>query len=163
MIVGLSGWAGSGKDTVGAILVRRYGYERRAFADALKEIAYRIGWDGQKDDPGRRLLQDLGMAVRDVLGADAWLPPVFRDLPECLVVTDVRLPNEADAIRARGGVIWRIERPGTVPARNHISDTALDDWAFDARIANEGTLADLEQTVRRLVRGGFTRPDPFDV
>lgn len=37
MIIGLSGYAGSGKDTVGQILCTRYGFTRVSFADKLKE------------------------------------------------------------------------------------------------------------------------------
>jgi hypothetical protein len=40
-LIGLAGYARVGKDTVGEILVDRYGYERRAFADKLRELAYR--------------------------------------------------------------------------------------------------------------------------
>lgn len=38
-LVGLTGVARSGKDTVGGFLVHDWGYERRAFADKLKEAA----------------------------------------------------------------------------------------------------------------------------
>lgn len=37
MIIGLSGYKGSGKDTAGQYLVEHYGFERRAFADKVKE------------------------------------------------------------------------------------------------------------------------------
>lgn len=37
MIVGLAGSLGSGKDTVGAYLIKEYGFERKAFADPLKK------------------------------------------------------------------------------------------------------------------------------
>jgi len=37
MIIGLSGQKGSGKDTVAAYLVKEHGFERKAFADPLKQ------------------------------------------------------------------------------------------------------------------------------
>lgn len=37
MIIGVGGVSQSGKDTVAALLVKEYGYERRAFADPLKK------------------------------------------------------------------------------------------------------------------------------
>lgn len=37
MIIGLTGLKGSGKDTVAAYLIKRHGFERRAFADKLKK------------------------------------------------------------------------------------------------------------------------------
>jgi len=39
MIVGLAGLKNSGKDTVGAYLVKKHSFERRSFADKLKESA----------------------------------------------------------------------------------------------------------------------------
>ena len=37
MILGLNGLKGSGKDTVGAHLIKEHGFERRSFADPLKK------------------------------------------------------------------------------------------------------------------------------
>ena len=42
MIIGLSGYAGAGKDTVADILVEEYGFVKVAFADKLKEFAYNV-------------------------------------------------------------------------------------------------------------------------
>jgi cytidylate kinase len=38
MIVAVSGWKGSGKDTAAKILVEKYGFRRVAFADVLKDM-----------------------------------------------------------------------------------------------------------------------------
>jgi hypothetical protein len=42
MVVGLHGYAQSGKDTVAKVLIERYGFKRLAFADALREALYRL-------------------------------------------------------------------------------------------------------------------------
>src|SRR3954469_23707179 len=39
MIVALTGFKGSGKDTVAAELIKNHGFERRSFADSLKRSA----------------------------------------------------------------------------------------------------------------------------
>lgn len=39
MLIGLAGKKESGKDTAGSYLVRQYGFDRRSFADKLKEAA----------------------------------------------------------------------------------------------------------------------------
>lgn len=152
MIVGLAGYAQAGKDATGEILVRDHGFERRAFADALKEIALAIGWNGIKDDAGRQLLQNLGLAVRTNLHPDAWVWPVLRDMPERLVITDVRFPNEAESIKAVGGVMVRVERPGVGPVNGHVSEVAIDDWPYDGTVLNDGSLDALADTVKGLVR-----------
>jgi hypothetical protein len=45
-VIGLVGFAGSGKDTVGQYLVEHFGYKAQAFADPLKDCLCSIfGWD----------------------------------------------------------------------------------------------------------------------
>lgn len=146
-IIALSGYAGCGKDAVGGILVERHGYERRGFADKVKALAFDLGWNGEKDDAGRRFLQILGEQARNHLGADVWIRAALADPPPFLVVTDCRYPNEFVAIKALGGQVWRVERPGVGPANDHISETALDRYRFDAVIPNDADLQQLSRTV----------------
>ena len=61
------------------------------------------------------------------------------------MVTDVRFRNEADAIRARGGVVVRINRPGIEAPNDHISEHDLDGYAFDYFVDNDGTIEDLAE------------------
>ncbi len=49
-------------------------------------------------------------------------------VPIITVVSDMRYRNEAQAIRHRGGVLIRIERPGVGPINDHISEHDLDGW-----------------------------------
>ena len=42
MIIGLTGYAQSGKDTLANILVENYGYTRVAFADKIREFLYEV-------------------------------------------------------------------------------------------------------------------------
>lgn len=99
-LVGLTGYAGSGKDTFAKSLRLRGGYERVGFADAVKEMALVLdpwvltpnkngdhdlqplsvvvrvlGWDEAKKIPDvRQYLQKLGTeAVRDIINKDAWV------------------------------------------------------------------------------------------
>jgi hypothetical protein len=91
-IIGLTGYAQHGKDSVGQMLVELYGYTRFAFADQLREMAYRlnpivagatrlqdvvdaVGWEAAKTRAEvRRILQVMGTeCVRDILGDDAWV------------------------------------------------------------------------------------------
>lgn len=170
--IGISGYARAGKDTLGHVLVERHGYIRASFADKLKELALLIdprlsddlyynpitvkdhveavGWEKAKETPEvRRLLQAIGTGVRDIIGANTWVELAMRDIPDGskVVFTDARFPSEAEAIKASGGVIWRMSRNGCNPVNGHVSEVALDDWNFDLAIPNNGTLADLEHIV----------------
>jgi hypothetical protein len=163
LLVGLSGYAQTGKDTSGAMMVEEAGFTRLAFADALKSVALDsdtdlrnavryAGWEETKQShPHARLfLQHLGVAARDHIDQDVWVNAALRNVSPGgrFVVTDVRFPNEAAAIRARGGFVVRVERPGTGPVNAHASETALDDFEFDATLRNTGTLDDLRSRVR---------------
>jgi len=169
-MVGLSGYGRSGKDTAGRILVERHGFMRASFADKLRELALavnpimlndapdggterlaalleRIGYEAAKDTDleVRGVLQRLGNGVREVIGANTWVDLALRSLPDGsqVVFTDVRYPNEADAITRAGGEIWRIERRGYGPANDHISEVALDDYPIDVLVPNDGDVDDL--------------------
>lgn len=176
-IIGLSGYSTAGKDEAAKALVE-HGYTRIAFADVLRDMAYaidpyidvsdgpheyefgrlsglidRYGWDQAKNDfpDVRRLLQRLGTeAGRKILGENIWIETAFsRAASSNIVVTDVRFPNEADAIRSRAGVVVRITRNGVGPRNDHASELALVDYPFDYYIENNGTIEDLHAKVVR--------------
>ncbi len=141
-IVGLAGYAGSGKDALGAHL-RARGWQRVAFADEVKAKARELGWDGNKDDAGRRLLQEVGMIARREDPCH-WIRKAFALIrKERVVITDVRFPNEVHAIRERGGRVLRVVRGGVGPCNNHESETALDRVELDGTVWNISTEASL--------------------
>ena len=72
--------------------------------------------------------------------------------PSRWVVSDCRFENEAQAIKDRGGVIIRIDRPGVKPINNHPSETAIDHWPFDYKIANVSDLVSLRFTVENIYK-----------
>ena len=165
-IIGITGRAGSGKDTVGQFLVERYGFERIAFADPLKRIAREIGWDGGKEDAGncahcgmlqgRTLLQVLGTeGLRQHLGKNVWIDALLRHIVTTRaltgqsrwVITDVRYTNEADMIQAHDGHVWRVVRPELRSNDAHDSETALADIMADVTFTNDGTVDALHRLV----------------
>ncbi len=184
-VIGLTGYARAGKDTVGEILCSDYGFTRLAFADVLKDTALgadpyvrtrigshqrlsslieHIGWERAKEnDDVRRFLQNLGLSVRDNIGSDTWLTPVISAVRSGsapgYVITDVRFPNEAQAVRDAGGFLVRVTRPGTAPALGHISDTALSDTEPDATLHNGSTREDLDEAVFQLLQVLYPPPE----
>ncbi|WP_030240757.1 hypothetical protein [Streptomyces sp. NRRL S-455] len=138
--IGLIGPAQSGKDSVGARLRQRYGYQRVAFADPLKRAALNldpyiptgygvtvrlsalvadVGWDYAKTTypEVRRILQHAGQTVRDI-DPDFWVRAAVPAIEAAerlnlpVVVTDVRYENEARALRNWGFALVRVTRPG---------------------------------------------------
>jgi hypothetical protein len=102
----------------------------------------------------RVLLQRLGSDVgREMFGEDFWVEQAFKGLgDEDVVFTDVRFPNEAEAVRGRGGVVWNVVRPGVGVANGHVSECALDGFVFDETVVNDGSLLDLEVKVLGCLR-----------
>lgn len=179
MIIGLSGYARSGKDTVAGMLMGLHGYERVAFADKIRTLLYEMDplvmhngvdfrlqdivdsktWEVAKTEfpEIRRLLQDLGVGARELFGPQFWVHEAMKSMLENpkldfkYVVTDVRFKNEADMIKANHGQLWRINRLGVEAANEHVSEHQLDDWKFDAVIENDGDMAELMQKVEALL------------
>ena len=54
------------------------------------------------------------------------------------VVDDVRFPNEAEYIRSRGGVIWRLHREGIEATGEHSSEKPLPDNLVNRRLLYNG-------------------------
>ena len=161
MIIGLVGFIGSGKGTVGELL-RLQGYKPASFAGALKDTASVLfGWDRallegdtdmsrlfreQKDEfwssrfgydfSPRLALQLLGTeAGRDVFHEDVWIYALenrIKQLPN-VVITDTRFPNEIEFIRSKGGLIIQVER-GPKPDWYRL---ALEMNKFDSSIHNQ--------------------------
>lgn len=164
MIIGLTGYAQSGKDTVAAFLVEHYGYKRVAFADKIRDLLFKMnpivepdvrlqeviaemGWEKAKVriPEVRRIMQELGVGAREVFGDNHWIVEAYKDmdLDSNYVITDVRFANEANWVKAFNGDIWRVTRDGIGPVNGHVSESELDSIPYDTLITNDGDLKDL--------------------
>jgi hypothetical protein len=116
-----------------------------------------------QDQPGhsavtvRRLLQWWGTEYRRAQDPDYWTKAWGRKVEQYdlsrvhILVDDVRFMNELQVIRAHGGLIVKIERPGFLGANSHASETSLDDFSeWDAIVVNDGTLAAFEGKIGQL-------------
>jgi ABC-type dipeptide/oligopeptide/nickel transport system ATPase component len=132
----------------------------------------------------REFLQRLGTeAMRDGLHENVWVNALFadykhsktcnckkgcrcaHDLPNW-IITDMRFPNELEAVVERKGITIRVVSPfirfsdGSYRAKSkmmgdfdneHASEIALDDAEFDYEIINDGTIEDLVEKVREIL------------
>lgn len=119
------------------------------------------GWSGYKEtrfgDEIRRLLQTLGTeAGRQTLWDTIWIDAALTGLDQDakVVVSDARFFNEFDAVRERGGRVWRIEREGIGPQSDHASEIeAISYPHFLRTIHNNGTLEEYKDNVRKAYLG----------
>lgn len=141
-IIAFTGLAGAGKSTAAMHLVKRHRFERVRFAGPLKAMMAALGLTAAEIDGDRKELpcellggktprwamQTIGtewgrQCIGDDLWIRAWRAAVDR-LPSGapVVVDDCRFPNEAEAVRAAGGLIVRINRQGAGTASAHESE-----------------------------------------
>ena len=151
-----------GKTTAADRLVAAHGFRKYALADPIKQIAGdAFGWDGGKDERGRRLLQEIGTVGRNYDPA-LWLRRLERrleeDRPPRAVVDDVRLAREVDYLARLGFTVVRIARPPELIATptsadraRHETEVELDALELPVTIDNRGTLEELFARVDALV------------
>lgn len=170
-LIGLVGYARSGKDTVAGMLTDLVGAQRVAFADPIRQFVQRTFdftseqvWGNLKEVPDTRYkkpdgtfltprfaMQFVGTEIGRTLYSNVWIELGLRCAAVCagpVAIPDVRFLNEADAIRAVGGQIWRVTRKGTEPAPNaHASETEQGSIVADVTLVNDGSLLDLKALV----------------
>lgn len=131
-------------------------------------------WDDSHGiDTPRDLLQILGTDCgRDMIHPNIWVNALFVDYRPlddskrasmgnvidysdcpfpCWLITDVRFPNELEALKARNGLSIRVNTNRAGILSNHESETALDDATFDYVIDNSGTMEELIEMVREIL------------
>jgi len=154
IVIGLHGPAGSGKSFFASViedeaLRQHLAIRRMPFAGPLKRVASSMGWNGKKDGKGRRLLQLIGTECgRKCISEDLWVDKWRRELDDtqanCVIVDDVRFPNELSALKAVGGYAVKLKDARSLAWRLratfgllHKSEVPLPDAGFDDVIFNE--------------------------
>jgi len=177
MILGFTGYKGSGKDTAAQFDAYVQNYK---FADPLKEmlraflkirgadtdLIERMIEGDLKEEPSyyfneqtpRWAMQSLGTEWgRNLIDQDLWMDTMKDRLSRIkksavVAVTDIRFLNEVKLIFAMGGKIIRITRPGLeLEAIAHQSEAEMKLIIPSAVIINDGTVKQLHDKVRTLV------------
>jgi hypothetical protein len=182
LLIGLTGYAGSGKDTVREILEHKHDLDGLAFADPIRDMLTALFEScGVKTDwmverhlkeevipeigaSYRQMAQQLGTEWGRNIHPDFWLKIAAAKITMYthyespgVVISDVRFPNEAQWIRAQGGHLWHILRPGIDPVRAHASEALIKDLPYDYVIDNRGSIDDLIGAVEAAI--AYTRKE----
>lgn len=163
MLIGLCGYARSGKDTVASMMP---GFLHHSFAAKLKEeVATMLNSVGIEANFNN---EDTKVALRPFLvfwGAFKrkeiplyWVNGMQTHLTphEDHVITDVRYLNEAQWIKEHNGEVWYIDRPGIGPANDEeaksfaeiFRECAVGHNIFDRVIHNRADLEYLKGVVK---------------
>ena len=132
------------------------------YADYLKFIAnHYLGWDGNKDEKGRTLLQFIGVDKVRAIYPNFWVDTVirfvkvFEDDYDYILIGDCRFENEImrwkeEDYKVVSVHVERIfyENGLTEEQKNHSSETALDDFDFDSNLI-ASSLFELENEIRK--------------
>ena len=153
-IICISAKAQHGKDTA-AKLLREY-LENNGqrvlithYADLLKFICRNyFGWNGEKDEVGRTLLQYIGTDVVGTKNPAYWsefivdILKMFENEWDYVLIPDCRYPVEVETMKKHFDTfVLRIERPNfdnglTETQKSHRSETVMDNYLFDDIIYN---------------------------
>jgi hypothetical protein len=90
-------------------------------------IDYALRVAARMNEGGHTYSAQRGLNSFSLTGSETYA--AFERSKRSVVISDVRFRNEVDAIRAAGGVVWRIDRPGaglTGSAAAHASETEQD-------------------------------------
>jgi len=168
MLIGIIGLKGSGKDTLGDLLVQHHDFVKVAYADPIKlAVCEMLGvelsdYDEFKRSPfkstqgdicvhGRDFVVGVGMMMRNN-NENQFIEYVNKciDCNKNTVITDVRFQNEVDHIRALGGTIIEVQREGC-SAAHHITEALPGTGASDVVLDNTGTIEELNNKLTEVL------------
>jgi hypothetical protein len=176
--IGLFAKMRSGKDEVFKILDRMgFDVERVAFGDVMKESFYERFPHIPKDPKPIDLLQKYGQAMREI-DPDVWVRPTMNRkqlradilaqaglMVPSFVFTDIRQPNEYQAVKDSGAFMVKVEAPLELRVKRMLelgetvtpevleapTERYIDTFESDFVIYNDGTIEDLEKQVIEMI------------
>lgn len=176
MLIAICGHKFSGKSTVARLLHNATGYRVVSFADKLKDVTcvlsgctredledydfketqlvpdYLRPYCGNAKKPTfRAFLQYFGSEVMRGVNDNIWIDCTLSNCEENVIVSDCRFPNEAKAVKDRGGIVIKVVREGC-GGDSHQSETLIDEIGADYTLWNDTTLENLVLNVDSLVR-----------
>lgn len=176
--VGITGRKRAGKDTAADVFDSK-GFEIISFAAPIKlMLRSLLQYQGVDDDTIHRMLegdlkevptsyfggrtpryamQKLGTEWgREMMADGLWVDAAINRAHgfDKVAISDVRFPNEVEAIHDAGGMVFRINRPDRPvgEGEDHPSETQIDTLNVDMEITNRAGSA---QEFRAYVERGF--------
>lgn len=169
-VICISGKAGAGKDTFGKILKELLEESGKNvlvthYADLLKYMCKTFfGWNGEKDEAGRTLLQHVGTDIVRNRDENFWVRFVLSILNmfpnewDYVLIPDCRFKNEIDTLKESGIDVMHVSviRKNTMvkmtdEQKSHPSETAMDSVTPDIIINNNYCIKNLISQTKTFV------------
>jgi len=169
MLIGITGCAGSGKDTVADIITEKSNFVKRGFSYPLKDVCKIFGFtDEQLTDhtlkekvdeywniTPRKFMQITGTEMfRYKFRYDVWikLMNMFVENNKHVVIPDVRFENEAVYVKSKG-IIIKVVRYNNIfqtKENKHLSETPLKDKYIDYVVENNSGYKELKEKIFKI-------------
>lgn len=172
VLIGLIGNRRVGKTTMSDYLVEKYKFKTYAYADPIKEgakVMFNLTDEQVYGDlkevvderwgiSPRIFLQKLGTdCCRKTFGDDVWIKTMKfwyeNNKDKNIVISDIRFPNEAKAIKDMGGTLIKIVNPDVDQIYNeHESEKLVDTIQYDLMINNNNTMKDYYKKIDDIIK-----------
>ena len=175
VVILFSGKAGSGKTTAASILLEKLGQYpdlrlfQYSFANPIKHLCQTyIGWDKNKDDKGRRLLQNIGTVGREY-DIDVWvkwfliaMDKSAQILPfSFALIDDWRFENESEflkknpfldvvTLRMYGRQSELSEKAGNDASENSLPED-VNSTLYSYTVNNSGSVEELSKELENVL------------
>ncbi|MDP5273205.1 AAA family ATPase [Chengkuizengella axinellae] len=175
--IAITGRKRSGKDTVASYISHRYGGGTFAFAELMKYYAHELF--GEPTEKDHDLYQWFGQAMRE-RDPNIWIRMCFDNIDRLrpyipfdhVIITDLRMRNEFNALKDRGYTIIRVNAPEELRIKrmkeagdmevgdeklreilNHDTEKYVDTFAVDCDVYNTGSIDSLRKQIDRIMTG----------
>jgi len=183
-VILVTGKAGSGKDTTAVLLKEMLECQDKKveilhFADELKKYVAdmlkisveeleelkrnkeNVYWYGGNVSI-RWLLQYIGMLFREQVDEKYWVDKILEKLWDLeydidyVIIPDLRFKNELGVCKFFDCIKLRLKRSEyEKEAENHISEKNIDEIKVDYEIVNDGSIGDLREKLKELLKPTF--------
>lgn len=152
----INGVGGVGKDTLCDLAAKHFRVKNISSITPIKEIAAMCGWDGAKDQKGRKFLSDLKLLCVEYNDyPTVWLMRqyhVFLAADDEIMFVHIREPQEIEKfVRATDGVAKTLLIRGgdRFPKEQHrygnSADDGVENYRYDYYFMNDGSLDEAER------------------
>lgn len=154
----LNGQGKAGKDTFAKFAMHYLNKEHRMLTavissvDMVKIFGQKLGWDGVKDEKGRKFLSDLKELSTRYNGPMKYMAEYIETCGAHVVFVHIREPEEIKKLvdRYPSAITVLLNRGKSLKLGN-ISDDDVENYVYDHYIENNDTEQQLEKKAKELM------------